>query len=52
MAFICNNKFDLSEFDLRKPTPVMEGDKEMCSVIRYSDIRRVPARNVIICEGS
>ncbi len=47
VAFVCYNAFDIAEFILRKPTPVMDGGRELCKVVTYSDIRRVPAQNSI-----
>lgn len=49
VAFVCYNTFDLAEFILRKPTPVMDGDRVLCKVVTYSDIRRMPVRNNIFC---
>lgn len=51
VAFVCYNTFDAAEFILRQPTPIRDGDKEICSVIHYSDVRRVPAKNVVVCAG-
>ncbi len=47
VAYVCYNTFDSAEFILRKPTPVMDGDREFCKVVTYSDIRRMPVRNSI-----
>ena len=47
VAFVCYNAFDIAEVILRKPTPVMDGGRELCKVVTYSDIRRVPAQNSI-----
>ena len=52
VAFVCYNTFDLAEFILRKPTPVMDGGREICKVVTYSDIRRMPARNNIYCSAA
>ena len=52
VAFVCYNTFDLAEFILRKPTPVMDGVRETCKVITYADIRRMPAQNSIYCSDA
>ena len=52
MAFVCYNTFDLAEFVLRRPTPVMAGGKEVVSLFEYSDVRRVAAKNSIFCVGN
>lgn len=49
VAYVCYNTFHLAEFILRKPTPVMDDDRELCKIVTYSDIRRMPARNNIFC---
>ena len=52
MAFVCYNNFDVAEFVLRQPTPVMEGGNEVASVIEYSGVRRVEVKNDIFCVGN
>lgn len=52
VAFVCYNAFDIAEFILRKPTPVMDDGRELCKVVTYSDIRRVPAQNNIYCTAA
>ena len=49
VAFVCYNTFDLAEFILRKPTPVVNGGREVCNVVTYSGIRRLPVQNSIYC---
>ncbi len=51
VAFVCYNTFDLAEFILRVPTPIREGDQEICAVLDYSDIRRMKAKNTVIAAG-
>ena len=48
VAFVCYNTFDVAEFILRVPTFIREGEVENQTVLDYSDIRRVPAKNTII----
>src|SRR4051794_15409870 len=49
MAHIAYNRLDRAEFILRRPTPIgnKEG-KEMLQVLHYSEVREVPARNLLL----
>ena len=51
VAFVCYNNFDLAEFILRQPTKAREDGPEGRSVLEYSDVRRLEAKNTIICAG-
>ncbi len=50
-AFVCYNTFDVAEFVLRGPTPVMADGHEVAKTIEYSDIRRLPAKTSIFSTG-
>ena len=50
-AFVCYNTFDVAEFVLRGPTPVMTDGLEVARTIEYSDIGRVPAKTTIFSMG-
>ena len=52
MAFVCYNTYDVAEFVLRKPTPVMRDGEEVGSVIDYSEVRRVPAKTTLYTAGA
>jgi hypothetical protein len=51
VAYVAYNVFDKTEFILRKPTRVMEGDSLVLSVTDYSEVREAPAVNEIIAAG-
>lgn len=48
VAFVCYNTFDLAEFILRVPISVNDTNTELSSVLEYSDVLRLPAKNTII----
>ena len=49
MAHIVYNRFDRAEFIVRRPTPVPEAGKEVCTVLHYSERQIHEARHTIIC---
>ena len=49
MAYVCYNTYDVAEFILRKPTPVMCDGDQVGSVIDYSEVRRVPVSTTLYC---
>ena len=51
MAYVCYNTYDVAEFVLRKPTPVMKDGREVGSVVDYSEVRRIPAKTTLYSAG-
>jgi len=51
VAFVCYNAFDIAEFLLRKPAPVLDDVEEGGKVVKYSEVRRIRAQNSVYCAG-
>lgn len=49
LAFVAYNRFDRAEFILQRPTPT--GGEQSTLVGHYSQIRKPPARNEVLCVG-
>jgi hypothetical protein len=48
LAFVAYNRLDAAEFILQQPTPVLRDGRELCRVLHYSDIRELPAQNMLL----
>ena len=48
IAYVVYNRFDEAEFILRKPVPIMEGEKPLYSTTDYSEVLVMPARNELL----
>ena len=51
MAYVCYNNYDVAEFVLRKPTPVLKDGDEVGSAVEYSEVRRVPTKTTLYSAG-
>ena len=49
IAHVVYNVFDKAEFILRRPTPILEGDKPLYKTTDYSVVQVLAARNDIFC---
>ena len=51
VGYVVYNRFDEAEFTVRKPVPIMDGDKPLFFRTDYSELRSYPACNeVVIAE--
>ena len=48
VAYVVYNRFDEAEFTLRRPVPIMEGDRTLFFRTDYSELRSYPARNELL----
>lgn len=48
LAFIAFNAPDFADFVVERPTPVMEGEEEVCQIYHYSKPFSMPAKNVLL----
>ncbi len=46
-AFVCYNTDEVAEFVLRGPTPLVGNDEKVGTYIDYSEVRRVPMKNIL-----
>ena len=52
VAYVVYNRFDEAEFTVRKPIPIMDGDRPLFFRTDYSELRNYSARNeILIAEG-
>ena len=49
LAFSIFNRFDETEFILRRPTPIEQNNQRLCEVMYYSHVRVFPATNTLLC---
>lgn len=50
LAFSIFNRFDETEFILRRPTPIETAGRPLCTVQYYSHVEVMPATNTLLCE--
>jgi len=51
LAFVAFNAPHFADFVIEQPTPVVEGEKEVCQIYHYSSPISLPAKNTVLAVG-